>query len=113
VTRANLRDSATGTADFTWHDGALRHLVLDGRGAPLTFSEFTGKVVLANAAFTLIDCKLQSGGANYTVKGTALYDRSLALRLERAGGRSYAISGSLDKPQIQTLTAPAAEAALR
>ena len=49
VTRANLRDSATGTADFTWNDGVLRHVVLDGRGAPLTFSEFTGKVVLANA----------------------------------------------------------------
>jgi hypothetical protein len=113
VTHANLRDSATGTADFTWNDGAFRHLVLDGRGAPLTFSEFTGKIVLANGAFTLADCKLQSGGANYIVKGTALYDRSLAVRLERAGGRSYAISGSLDKPQIQTLTAPAAEAALR
>ena len=77
------------------------------------FPSFTGKVALANGTFTLTDCKLQSGGANYAVKGTAFYDRSLALRLERAGGRSYAISGSLDKPHVETLTAPAAEAALR
>ena len=111
--RASLRDSATGAADFIWSDGSLRHVVLDGRGAPLAFSNFVGKVALANGAFTLADCKLQSGGASYTVNGTASYDRSLALRLERAGGRSYAISGPLDKPRVQTLTVPSAEAALR
>jgi hypothetical protein len=111
--RASLRDSASGSADFTWNDGLLRHVVLDGRGAPLAFSNFVGNVALANGAFTLADCRLQSGGASYTVKGTASYDRSLALRLERAGGRSYVISGPLDKPRVQTLTAPSAEAALR
>ncbi len=110
---AGLRDSATGSADFTWSDGSLRHVVLDSRGAPLAFSNFVGKVALAKGIFTLADCKLQSGGANYIVRGTASYDRSLAVRLERAGGRSYVISGPLDKPRIETLTAAAAEAALR
>jgi hypothetical protein len=113
LNRASLRDSANGSADFTWSDGSLRHVVLDGRGAPLAFSNFIGKVALENGMFTLADCKLQSGGANYTVKGAASYDRSLALRLERAGGRSYVISGPLDKPRVQTLAAPSAEAALR
>ncbi len=113
VNRVNLRDSASGSADFTWSDGLLRHVVLDGRGAPLAFSSLIGKVVLANGTFTLADCKLQSAGANYTVKGTALYDRSVALRLERAGGHSYVISGPLDKPRVETLTGPSAEAALR
>ncbi len=110
---ASLRDSATGSADFTWNDGSLRHVVLDGRGAPLAFSNFVGKVALANGTLTLTDCKLQSGGANYTVKGTASYDRSLAVQLERAGGHSYVISGPLDKPRVETVTAPNAEAALR
>ena len=110
---ASLRDSATGSADFTWNDGSLRHVVLDGRGAPLAFSNFVGKVALANGTFTLVDCKLQLGGANYAVKGTASYDRNLDFRLERAGGRSYVISGPLDKPRVETLTAPSAEAALR
>ena len=110
---ASLRDSATGTADFTWNDGSLRHVVLDGQGAPLAFSNFVGKVALENGTFTLLDCKLQSDGANYSVKGTASYDRSLAIRLERAGGRSYVISGSLDKPNVKAVTAPSAEAVLR
>jgi hypothetical protein len=110
---ASLRGSATGSADFTWSDGSLRHVVLDGRGAPLAFSNFVGKVALANGTFTLVDCKLQLGGANYAVKGTASYDRNLDFRLERAGGRSYVISGPLDKPRVETLTAPSAEAALR
>jgi len=110
---ASLRDSATGSADFTWNDGSLRHVVLDGRGAPLAFSNFIGKVALENGTFTLVDCKLQLGGANYAVKGTASYDRNLDFRLERAGGRSYVISGPLDKPRVETLTAPSAEAALR
>ncbi len=110
---AHLRESATGSADFTWNDGSLRHVVLDGRGAPLAFSNFAGKVALENGTFTLVDCKLQSGGANYVVKGTASYDRSLAVRLERTGGRSYVISGSLDKPHVETLTLPSTEAALQ
>ncbi len=55
---------------------------------------------------------MQSGSASYAVKGTASYDRSLAMKLERASGPSYVISGTLDKPQVQAVTAPAAEAAL-
>src|SRR5208337_5628841 len=60
LSHTSLRDSATGSADFTWNDGSLRHVVLDGRGAPLAFSNFVGKVALANGMFTLVDCKLQS-----------------------------------------------------
>ncbi len=48
-----LRDSATGSADFTWNDGSLRHVVLDGQGAPLAFSNFAGKVALEKGTFTL------------------------------------------------------------
>jgi AsmA family/AsmA-like C-terminal region len=109
---ASLRDSATGSGDFRWNDGSLHHVVLDGRGAPLAFSNFVGKVALANGTFTLNDCKLQLGGASYSVKGTASYDRSLAVRLERSG-RSYVISGPLDRPRVETVTMPSAEAALR
>jgi hypothetical protein len=110
---ASLRDSATGSGLFRWNDGSLRHVVLDGRDTPLAFSNFVGRVELANGTFTLSDSKVQWGGANYAVKGTASYDRSLEVRLERAGGRSYVISGPLDKPRVETVTMPSAEAALR
>jgi hypothetical protein len=110
---AALANSAAGSADFTWSGGALRHVILDGHGAPVAFSEFTGKIAVQNGAFTLADCKLQSPTGNYLVKGTALYDRTLNLRLERAGGRLYVISGTLDKPQVTSIPTPAAEASLR
>ncbi len=43
---ASFRDSASGSADFTWTGGALHHVTLEGRGAPLAFSTFMGKVTL-------------------------------------------------------------------
>ena len=108
-----LASSAAGSADFSWSGGTLRHVTLDGHGAPVAFSDFTGKIALQNGAFTLADCKLQSPGGNYLVKGIALYDRTLNLRMERAGGHLFVISGTLDKPQVTSVQAPAAEAALR
>jgi AsmA family/AsmA-like C-terminal region len=110
---ASLRDSASGSADFTWTGGSLRHVTLEGRGAPMTFSTFLGKVALQNGSFSLTNCKLQSSGILYAVKGTASYDRSLDLRLQHSGGHSYVISGTLDQPHVQIVTAPAAEATLR
>ena len=59
----------------------------------------------------IASCK--SNGASYSVKGTASYGRNLAVQLERSGGQSYVISGTLDKPHVETVTNPAAEAALR
>jgi hypothetical protein len=108
-----LRSSATGTADFTWSGGSLRHVSLDSRGIPIAFSKFSGKVALQDGTFTLSDCKLRSNGGSYSVKGTASYGRNLALQLERAGGQSYVISGTLDQPHVETVANPAAEAALR
>ncbi len=110
---ASLRDSASGSADFSWSGGSLRHVTLEGRGAPMTFSNFAGKVALQNGIFNLTDCKLQASGILYAVKGSASYDRSLDLRLQHSGGPSYVISGTLDRPRVQTVTSPAAEAALR
>src|SRR5271165_1356825 len=113
LTPPALRASATGSADFTWSGGSLRHVTLDSRGAPVSFSDFAGIVSLENGVLNLTDCKLQSAGASYAVKGTASFDRNLDIRFERTGGRTYAISGTLDKPRVETVPAPAAEAALR
>jgi hypothetical protein len=108
-----LRDSAAGDAGFTWSGGSLRHVTLEGHGAPMTFSSFIGKAELQNGVLTMKDGKLQSGGASFVVKGTASFDRSLDVRLERSGGHSYVISGTLDQPHVQTVNNPAAEASLR
>jgi len=113
LSRASLRDSATGSADFVWNGGSLRHVVLDGRGAPMSFSNFTGKITMDHGRLALADCKLQAGGVDYRVKGSASYDRKLDVRLERAGGRSYVISGPLDQPRVEVVSAPSTEATLR
>ena len=110
---AALRDSASGSAVFTWDGGSLRHVTLDNRGAPIAFSEFGGSVTLQNGTLTLTNCKLQSAGDHYAVKGTASFERNLDLRFERTGGRIYGVSGPLDKPRVEAVPAPAAEAALR
>ncbi len=113
LTAANLRSTASGSADFTWSNGVLRHVLLDSRGTPVAFSRFLGKISLQDGTFTLSDGKLQSAGIAYNVKGTASYDRNLAMKVERSSGPSYLISGTLDNPHVETVTAPAAEASLR
>ncbi|MGB9256632.1 MAG: AsmA family protein [Candidatus Korobacteraceae bacterium] len=113
ISAAKLRSSASGTADFNWTAGALRHLSLDSHSTPIAFSKFSGKIALQDGTFTLTDSKMQSGGSVYAVKGTASYDRSLSMKLERSGGQSYVISGTLDKPAVQAVNTPAAEASLR
>ncbi len=113
LSRPKLRSTAGGTAGFTWSNGVLRHVSLDSRGTPVAFSKISGKISLQDGTFTLEDCKMQSAGGIYSVKGVASYDRKLDLKLERSGGQSYAISGTLDKPQVQPLTSTATQASLR
>jgi hypothetical protein len=57
--------------------------------------------------------KMQSAGGSYSVRGSASYDRSMNVRLERSGGQSYVVSGTLDKPHVESVPVTAAEAALR
>jgi AsmA family/AsmA-like C-terminal region len=114
LTAASLRDSTSGSAVFSWQGGVLRHVALDLRGAPVSFSDFAGTVSLQNGILNLADCKLQSTGGSYEVKGTASFDRNLDLRFEHVGGRTYAISGPLEKPRVEALPPPpSAEATLR
>jgi hypothetical protein len=72
----------------------------------------SGKLTLQAGTFSLDECRMHSASATYAVKGTASYDRTLSLKLERSGGQSYAISGTLEKPNVQPEAAPAAEASL-
>ena len=113
MTGAKLAGSAAGSADFRWSNGALRHVVLEGHGAPMIFGNFAGNLALQDGIFTVTNGKMQSGGNKYTVAGTASYDGSLKVKLDHSGGTSYVISGTLTKPTVQSIATPAAEAALR
>jgi AsmA protein len=108
---ASLRDSATGSMDFAWTGGTLRHIVLEGHATPMSFSSLAGVVQFGKPGLTLKDCTMNSGGTAYELNGTAAYDRTLKLKLERPDGISYTISGQLEKPQVQAL--PATQARLQ
>jgi hypothetical protein len=110
---AQLRDSATGSANFEWTGGSLRHLALEGMAAPLSFTSFKGDIALRNGTLTCQQCGLKSQGASYTVGGSADLNRSLDLRLERPEGASYAITGPLDNPHVGAISAPSVEAQQR
>ena len=79
----------------------------------MLFGNFAGNLALQDGTFTVTNGKMQSGGNKYTVAGTANYDGSLKVKLDHSGGTSYVISGTLTKPTVQSITTPAAEAALR
>jgi uncharacterized protein involved in outer membrane biogenesis len=103
ATAASLRDSITGSLDFTWMAGSLRHLALEGRPAPLSFASLAGVLTAHDRKLTCKDCKLNSAGTTFELSGAASFDRTLDFSLKRSGGPSYAISGSLEKPQVQAL----------
>jgi len=111
---AALRDAATGSATFKWTAGSLRHVVLEGKGAPLSFSSFGGQVVMRNGSFVCEACKLQTSGESYDVSGNASFSRTLNVRLENSGrGSSYAISGPLEQPHVEAVQSQPAEAKAR
>ena len=79
----------------------------------MAFSSFAGKVALQDSTFSFSDGQMQSAGNKYSVAGTAASDGSIKVNLKRAGGKAYVISGTLDKPTVESVNVPAAEASLR
>jgi len=110
---ASLRNSLAGSLDFVWTGGSLRHVTLEGRSSPLTFASLAGVLEARQGKLLFNDCKMKTAGLDYTLTGTAAYDRSLDLHLQREGGPSYAIAGPLDKPRVEALPSTSAQAHLR
>ncbi len=114
VTGEALRESATGSASFKWTGGSLRHLILEGKTGPLSFSSFAGQIALRNGNLSCEGCKLRSADENYDVSGGANFGRTLDINLASPGrGDSFAISGPLDNPRVETVPAPSSEAKAR
>jgi hypothetical protein len=109
---AALRDSTTGSASFRWTAGTLRHITLESKATPLTFSTMSGQIAIRNGTITCDDCKMQAAGQLYTVKGNATFARDLDFHLTTLGAGAYAISGPLEKPRVEAVPVPASEAKL-
>lgn len=110
---SSLRDSLSGSVDFAWTAGTLRHVTLPPHPAPLTFATFAGLLDGNRGKLTLKDAHLNSAGVTYAVSGSAALDRSLDMKLERQGGTSYTISGSLEKPRAEAVLGAGNQAKLQ
>ncbi|MFB3813356.1 MAG: AsmA family protein [Terriglobales bacterium] len=97
---AELAASAMGSGKFDWTHGVLRHVSLDGRATPLQFKRFAGEMELREGALMLGESKMTTASGIYLVSGVApSFGRELEVRL-RNGGRTYEISGPLEKPKV-------------
>lgn len=110
-TADDILSSAWSAANFDWHAGALPHVDLDGSG-PLRFNTFSGALELKGGTLTLAPDKLQTSSGIYLVSGTASLGRRLDLKLTREGAPRYAITGTLERPEVVALRPAATQANL-
>jgi hypothetical protein len=96
---AEFAKSMSGNASFDWRNGAMRHVVLDGHSGPLQFTRFTGQLQIRNGSISIPETRMAGRAGVYTVSGTASLGRELGLNVS-SGGRSYVVSGPLDKPKV-------------
>jgi hypothetical protein len=107
---AELAHSAEGILDFDWQNGTLQHVALPGAG-PLRLKRFTGHAVLRDRSLEFQQSRIETADGIYVVSGTASLER-LELRLTNRNARGYAVSGTLEKPRVATLSASETRAAL-
>ncbi len=107
-----LANSAAGSLQFDWRDGALAHLALSGQ-PPLRIRHFAGHMELRNGVLEIGASRMDTPAGIYKVSGTASLERKLGLKLLGDGSQEYVITGPLQKPQVALARAPATEASLK
>ncbi len=112
-TAAELRGSATGSARFTWHDGALNRALLPATTVPLRVRRFSGQLSVRDARITIPAARMESPAGEFTVSGSASFSRQLDLRVARGASRAFALTGTLAQPQLAPVAGSQTEAALR
>ncbi|HYN15863.1 MAG TPA: AsmA family protein [Terriglobales bacterium] len=108
---AELAESAQGALDFDWQNGALQHVALNDAGVPLRLKRFTGHAVLNDRRLEFQQSRIETADGIYVVSGTASLGR-LELKLTDRNSHGYAVSGTLEKPRVTTLSASETQAAL-
>jgi len=105
---AELFESLSGSLDFQWHDGTLRHLLLRGT-EPLRFQRFRGHAVFKDGKLTFSESSMEAAPGIYQVSGTVSLARDMELRLTPRTGPPIQVGGSLQKPRISAERAAQAE----
>ncbi len=114
LTDVHLMQSLKGKGEFTWRNGQLRHLVLDGKAGPVKFPVWSGICQWTPEGFRVVESKLHAAGSIYKVSGTIQPSKDLRLEFVRGDGTAYQVTGTLEKPQVAAPKAVGtAEASLR
>lgn len=108
---AELAQSAEGVLDFDWQNGAWQHVVLNAGGVALRLKRFTGHAVLRDRRLEFQQSRIDTASCIYLVSGTASLGR-LELRLMDQNAHGYAVTGTLEKPRVTTLSVAETQAAL-
>jgi uncharacterized protein involved in outer membrane biogenesis len=109
---AELAESAQGELDFNWQNGTLQHVALNDAGVPLRLKCFTGRALLSDRRLEFQRSKIETADGIYVVSGTASLGW-LELKLTDRNSHGYAVSGTLEKPRVTTLSASETQAALK
>ncbi len=113
VTLPQLLANASGTLTFDAREGVLPHLKLSAGGEPLRMRRFTGQLVLHNLTFEIRESKLETPAGIYQVSGTASPGQRLQVKLTRAGGGGFNVTGTLSAPRALPTSAGETQAALK
>jgi hypothetical protein len=108
---AELAESAQGTLDFDWQNGALQHVALNEDGTPLRLKRFTGYALLRNRRLEFQQSRIETADGIYAVSGTASLGH-LEIRLTSRNSHGYSVSGTLEEPRVNPLSASETQAAL-
>jgi hypothetical protein len=89
-----------GKLQFVMRNGSLPHIKIPGSPAPLPVHRFSGDLLLKKGAWDLSAGRLESRDGFYRVRGTASPANGFDFVLTRGDERSWAITGTLAKPQV-------------
>lgn len=91
--------STKGELAFNWRGGALRHVVLGNKTAPLSFRRFSGALGWNGTSIQLAASRMETSSGIYEVSGTASSARDVDLTL-RSGSHAFELTGTLDRPKV-------------
>ncbi|MBI2682819.1 MAG: AsmA family protein [Acidobacteriales bacterium] len=104
---AALRQSAAGRIDFTWKNGLLRRVLWEG--APLGFTDWTGKAAVESEKVTLTSGTMHASGGKLETSGIITFDRELDLLLSGPASDLH-VSGAFERPALKFATRNTEEA---
>jgi hypothetical protein len=98
-----LQSSTHGTLTFDALDGAF--LRFGSAASPLKFNRMQVSLAAGNSLLMISRGKLQNVQGIYDISGVTSFGYHLDLQFLRKGGHGFAVSGTLDEPHAEPITA--------